>query len=466
VGIKLINYLYYFSVFVLSVIISGSCANQLPPEGGKNDTDPPELNYIFPRPNSTGVKGNKIIIKFNEYVDRRSFEESFFISPLPAKGFIFEWSGKEVEIVFNDNFERERTYVIIIGKDLRDVRGGNNLSEPFGFAFSTGNKLDMGNIYGKVFSDNYDRVKVLLYHIKDTSDYFPDPTVKIPGYVTQVTADGNYTFTNLPNGKFRLYAVTDEDRNNVYDRGIDNVAMLPDDPVLTGDSISVSGLNFALKIPDTDIRSVDFLNSLKPDSAGNVFTNSSKDINLITPFHKFYFYFENKFPDKISVVENFILTDTSSGKIYTPVFNWVSDSLLEVFSSEQFEYNSVIFVGFNVSPSEKYREYFKIYEREKFGKISGKFLNAGTGAPVILKLYNLSDRGIQYTSIISDTSAFTIGNIIEGKYMLFAFRDEDSGGSFDPGIVYPFKAPERFLIYDKDFEIKGNSSIENIILDF
>ncbi|HRI83840.1 MAG TPA: Ig-like domain-containing protein [Ignavibacteria bacterium] len=459
------NFIFYFSVFVLSVSLFCSCANQLPPEGGKNDTDPPRLTYIFPRPNSTGVKGNKIILKFNEYVDRRSFEESFFISPLPAKGFNFEWSGREVEIVFNENFGRDRTYVIIIGKDLRDVRGGNNLSEPAVFAFSTGSKLDKGNISGKVFSDNYDRVKVLLYHVNDTTAIFPDPSVKIPDYVTQVSADGNYTFTNLPDGKFRLYAVIDEDRNNVYDKGIDKAALLPDDPVLTGDSISVSGLHFALNLPDTDIRSVDFLNTLKPDSAGYVFTNYPEN-NLITPFHKFYFYFEDKYPDKKSIVDNFIITDTSSGKKYNPVFNWVNDSLLEVFSTEPFEYNSNISVGFNVSPSEKYRESFKVYEKDKFGKISGRFLNAGSGVPVILKLYNLTDRGISYTSVISDTSAFSIGNIIEGKYMLFAFRDDNSDGSFDKGIVYPFKAPERFLIYDKDFEIKGNSSIENIILDF
>ncbi|HAY35178.1 MAG TPA: hypothetical protein DCY06_13695, partial [Bacteroidetes bacterium] len=173
-----------------------------------------------------------------------------------------------------------------------------------------------------------------------------------------------------------------------------------------------------------------------------------------------------KYPDKKSIVDNFIITDTSSGKKYNPVFNWVNDSLLEVFSTEPFEYNSNISVGFNVSPSEKYRESFKVYEKDKFGKISGRFLNAGSGVPVILKLYNLTDRGISYTSVISDTSAFSIGNIIEGKYMLFAFRDDNSDGSFDKGIVYPFKAPERFLIYDKDFEIKGNSSIENIILDF
>ncbi len=348
---------------MLSVSLFSSCANQLPPEGGKNDTDPPRLTYIFPRPNSTGVKGNKIIIKFNEYVDRRSFEESFFISPLPAKGFNFEWSGKEVEIVFNENFGRDRTYVIIIGKDLRDVRGGNNLSEPAAFAFSTGSKLDKGNISGKVFSDNYDRVKVLLYHIIDTSGMFPDPSVKIPDYVTQVTADGSYAFTNLPDGKFRLYAVIDEDRNNVYDTGIDKAALLPDDPVLTGDSISVSGLNFALNLPDTDIRSVDFLNTLKPDSAGYVFTNYPEDNNLITPFHKFYFYFEDKYPDKKSIVDNFTITDTSSGKKYNPVFNWVNDSLLEVFSTEPFEYNSFVSVGFNVSPSEKYRESFKVYEK-------------------------------------------------------------------------------------------------------
>ncbi|MFZ1322191.1 MAG: Ig-like domain-containing protein [Ignavibacteria bacterium] len=456
-------------IFFILLIFLYSCANQLPPSGGKDDTIPPKLIYIFPKPNSTMVKGNKIVFKFNEYVDRRSFEESFFISPRSAGNYNFDWSGKEVEILFEKNFESDRTYVIIIGKDFKDQRGGNTLSSPVTIAFSTGSRLDKGTFSGKVFAGNYDRVKVMIYFSKDTAAVFSDPANSQPDYITQVNQDGTYEFTNLPNGKFRLYALTDEDRNNVYDSDLDKIALLPDDIKLYGDSTSVSDLNFILDIKDKNNYSSFFLKTLSSDSSDLIYSNYNySGSNFITPEHRFYFYFKNNIPDKKEVVENFIISDTSDRKVYKPIFNWINDSLLEVFTQEKLKFNSVISLTFDIkgTGNSRFSGSFKVYEKDKFGKISGDVKRTDPDIPAILTLYSLSKDGPVYTKVISDTSAFEIDDILEGKYLLFVFIDKDLNGTFDKGNVNPYIAPENFIIYDKDFEIKGNSSIEKILLEF
>jgi len=457
-----------FTVFLFAFLFN-SCANQLPPSGGKDDTDPPQIIYIFPKPNSTNIKGNSIVFKFNEYVDRRSFEESFYISPAKGNTYSFDWSGKEVELTFNKNFDREKTYVIVIGKDFKDVRGGNKITSPVQFAFSTGSKLDSGKLSGKIFSDSYDRVKVMAYFNKDETGGFPDPAKSLPDYITQVTPDGIYEFTNLPEGRFRIYAIRDEDRNNLYSGEPDKIALLPEDIKLSGDSNFVSNLNFILNLPGNDVRSPAFLKSLKPDSADHIYTNKNDNNNFIIPGHRFYFYFKNKTPDKKNIVDNFKIADTATGKIYKPVFNWINDSLLEVFTLETPEYNSVISVSVDLSETDlkyRYKVYYKVYGREKFGKISGRIDISEFIYPVVIKLYDLSDKNVSYGTVLTDTSGFSIDNILEGKYLLFAFIDENSDGEFYRGNVFPFKPPEKYIIYDNDFEIKGNSVKENIILGF
>ena len=434
-----------------------------------DDTDPPKLIYIFPKPNSILVKGNKIVFKFNEYVDRRSFEESFFISPRSAGDYSFDWSGKEVEIIFEKNFRSDRTYVIIIGKDFKDQRGGNTLGSPVIIAFSTGTRLDKGSFSGKVFAGNYDRVKVMIYFNKDTSAVFSDPANSQPDYITQVNQDGTYEFTNLPNGNFRLYALIDEDRNNVYDSDLDKIAMLPDDIKLYGDSNSVSDLNFVLDLKDKNNFSSSFLKTLSSDSSDLIYSNYNySGSNYITPEHKFYFYFKNNIPDKKEIIENFLISDTSDKKVYKPIFNWINDSLLEVFTQEKFKFNSVISLTFNVTEAgnSSFSGSYKVYEKEKFGKISGDVIRTDPDIPAILTLYSLSKDGPVYTEVISDTTVFQIDDILEGKYLLFVFIDKNLNGTFDKGDVNPYKAPENFIIYDKDFEIKGNSSIEKILLEF
>ena len=70
--------LTYFSL--LFMILFSSCANQLPPGGVEDDKMPPEIKSIIPRACTVNFKGRSVKIVFNEYFDRRIFEEAFLIS--------------------------------------------------------------------------------------------------------------------------------------------------------------------------------------------------------------------------------------------------------------------------------------------------------------------------------------------------------------------------------------------------
>ena len=77
-----------------------SCANQQPPGGGDEDKTPPKVSIIAPKPNSVNFRGNTISFEFNEYIDRRSFQDAFRTSPQIKGDIEFSWGTKDVEVKF------------------------------------------------------------------------------------------------------------------------------------------------------------------------------------------------------------------------------------------------------------------------------------------------------------------------------------------------------------------------------
>ena len=461
----------FFLYFIISfTVYFQSCANQLPPTGGDDDKTPPKIISVYPKPNSVNFKDNRLRFRFDEYVDRRSFEESFFISPKPKGGYEFDWSGKEVEVGFSEALDKNKTYVVIIGKDLKDVRGGNALAAPVSFAFSTGSKIDEGNISGMVFSDNNDRVKILAYLIDGKTEDSLNPEKNIPDYILQVSTDGSYEFTNLPDGEYRLFAISDEDRNNLFDKDFDKIAILSDDHKLMKDSNSISGMNFLLKDFDINRSGKEFLDLLKADSINYIYSNISGGDKNIPPEYRFYFYFKNTKLSKADMVNNFSIADSLTGKSYRLVFNWLNDSLLEVFSTEKYNLSSGLKLSIDLTKTDKkynYERRFTVAGKNSFGKISGKIISdEKILPPVYIKLYNKDNKFITYSSKISDTTGFSFDEVLEGNYILLSFIDENDDGKTDKGNYYPFRSAERFIIYDKELKVKGGWNVENVFLKY
>ena len=83
-----------------------SCANQQPPGGGDEDKTPPKVTIVSPKPNSTNFRGNSLIFEFNEYIDRRSFQDAFRTSPQVKGDIEFSWGLKDVEVRFPKDLDK------------------------------------------------------------------------------------------------------------------------------------------------------------------------------------------------------------------------------------------------------------------------------------------------------------------------------------------------------------------------
>src|SRR5512135_2599993 len=99
-----------FALFAVAAMVLGSCAGQRPPQGGPPDTTPPEIVRSVPAPGATNVHPAQIHLEFSEYVDRRSVEQSVFVSP-PLGQLEYSWSGTEVDISIPDTLREQTTYI-------------------------------------------------------------------------------------------------------------------------------------------------------------------------------------------------------------------------------------------------------------------------------------------------------------------------------------------------------------------
>jgi hypothetical protein len=227
-----------------------SCAGQVAPSGGAPDRIPPIVSSTVPDTNSVRVSTHEIILTFSKYVDRRSLEESIFISPYLG-ALEFEWSGREVTIKFKDTLRARTTYVVNVGTDVVDLRERNRMGSGFTLAFSTGDSIDQGMIRGRVYDDRPEGLMVFAYRLGGINPDTLDPARTRPDFIMQTGEGGRFTFSNLALGGYRVFAVRDEYRNLIYDREIDEIGVPSGDIFLDRKTPSVDGVFFRLQKEDT-----------------------------------------------------------------------------------------------------------------------------------------------------------------------------------------------------------------------
>ena len=460
-----INNLLIYSLFVYVLASFAGCANQQPPPGGDDDKIPPRFKYLYPKPNSTGFTGNEITIEFDEYVDRRSFTDAFFVSPKPKGNISFDWSGKEVTVKFDKGLDKDKTYLFVIGKIFKDVRN-NTISEPIQFAVSTGSTIDKGKVSGKVFGKNFDKVYLFAYRYKDESGNNIDPSKDYADFVMPVSNEGSYKFENLSNGKYRFFAVFDNDNNGLYDKELERISVTDKD-VEVKDTNSNAGINFVLNdvlIPPDYYSGREFFKALQPDTSGKIFSNindGDKNVGLLS---RYYFYFKNKSVTKDDIAGSF-MQDTLGKKVKL-IYNWLSDSLLEVVPTTGLYFNAPLSFNFNYS-EKKYRLNFTIGDERKSGDIKGVIMDRyKIPSAVVVSLINKNKKELNFNRTLTTDSTFTFEGLYEGTYYIVAYVDSDNNGKYTSGEYYPYKPSEKVIVYSSELNLKGGWNIENVVLSF
>ena len=204
-----------YLLFVL--ILFASCAQKVAPEGGIRDTESPKIVASDPKNFSTDFKEQKIKLVFSEYVQLRSIQNQFIISPPVNELPKFKLNGKTLTVTFVDTLKENTTYNLNFGNAIGDLTENNILDSNI-FVFSTGKLLDSLRITGTVkdaFSLAPEKdIWVMLY--KETHDD-SIVTKKKPYYFTKTNEQGQYELNYLAQGNYKIFALSDKNSNYLFD---------------------------------------------------------------------------------------------------------------------------------------------------------------------------------------------------------------------------------------------------------
>lgn len=222
----------YFPIIPISIILgitifSHSCANTTtPPSGGPKDTIPPIVMKMKPAMADTMVKRTKPSIEFtfNEYIQVKD-PKNLFLSPPQEKPVKFRMKGKTLVLNLENDLDSNQTYTVDISNALADNNEGNPYPG-FVLSFSTGNQVDSMYITGIAQDCNsltpIKGATIMLY--KDQSDSAIFKTRPVAAVKTDEW--GFFCLRNIEDTVYRVYAITDDNSNNLYDPETEKVAFL------------------------------------------------------------------------------------------------------------------------------------------------------------------------------------------------------------------------------------------------
>ncbi|MEQ8419412.1 MAG: Ig-like domain-containing protein [Arenibacter algicola] len=246
-----------FLFLLLTVSALVQCARRGAPSGGDKDITPPKLVKAEPKNMSINFDSKKIRLYFDEYVKLKDIEKQLIVSPPLKYTPLISPQGsanRYVEVIIKDTLKANTTYTLNFGQSIIDNNEGNPLSY-FTYVFSTGDYIDSLTVSGVVkdaFNKNADTfISIMLYEIDSV---YTDSTIyrQPPNYITN-TLDSTPIFhlKNLKEGKYAMFGVKDEAKNNIFDQKVDKIAFIKDTINLPTDSVYL--LTMFKELPDYSI---------------------------------------------------------------------------------------------------------------------------------------------------------------------------------------------------------------------
>lgn len=215
------------AIVMISMMFSHSCANTTtPPTGGPKDTIPPVITRLAPLPGTINVPRHKtkLYLEFDEYVTVKD-PKSLFLSPPMEKAPKYKLKGKGVLVTFENDLDSNKTYTLDVTNAIGDNNEGN-MFPGYTLVFSTGDRIDSMMVTGVVQDCNtlqpIKGATVMLYKDQADSAVFlsrPDAAVKTDEW-------GYFCLRNIQDTVYRMYAIIDENNNNIYEAESEKVAFI------------------------------------------------------------------------------------------------------------------------------------------------------------------------------------------------------------------------------------------------
>ncbi|MDR2086632.1 MAG: Ig-like domain-containing protein [Dysgonamonadaceae bacterium] len=335
--IRFIKNSLFIAVYLL-LIISGlyACASIGNPSGGDYDVKPPQFTASKPARDAIEFKGNKIEIQFDEFISIEKPSEKVIITPPQQKSPVIRAVGRKITVELKDSLIPNTTYTF----DFTDAIVDNNEKNPiegFSFAFSTGAILDSLIISGILLNaENLEpmpNVMIGLHVNREDSAFTSLPFMR----TSQTNDRGMFWIRNVAPGAYRIFALTDMNRNFKFDQPGEAIAfcdslIVPSfEPAIRMDTIwkdsltvdTIREIQYTRFTPD-DVKLFLFREEFEPQYFSKIERPDEKRFIL-------HFNSEKALPPDLHLTENnpendrFIREFSPDRKSIT---YWISDSLV------------------------------------------------------------------------------------------------------------------------------------------
>ncbi len=111
---------------------------------------------------------------------------------------------------------------------------------------------------------------------------------------------------------------------------------------------------------------------------------------------------------------------------------------------------------------------FRTIDDEAFSSIEGLVDDTNrvdTAGDIFVTARNVSGKvPKEYLLKLGQSGSFAVRDILEGKYLLSAYRDRNSNGAYDPGRPFPYRPSERFTQFSDTLRLRARWPLEGVEL--
>src|SRR5580658_4015863 len=454
------------------------CANIIPPSGGPKDTLPPVLLTATPVEFSRHVSGNKIVFKFDEYVDAKDIRTELVVNPVQKIEPLSEGHLQTVTVKLKDTLLPNTTYTLNFYKGIKDVNEGNILRN-FSYVFSTGDHIDSGQFTGNVVlavTGKPDSSLVVILHKKlEDSAVFKER----PWYLTKVDTLGQFQFQHIQPGKYAIYALKDEGGSHKY-LSRSQLFAFHDGNIDVTSAGGYVNLYAYQEVPETKSSSKSGnSNGAGGTSGGNnnqtKSTKKSRDkdrrleleTNVTNGVFDILDTFKLSFTTGLKIFDSTLIrfTDENFKDIPLNRYRWVRDStnkhfyLAYVFPLET-KFNLILDKAFAVDSADRKllkddTIAFKTKKDIDYGEIRIRVFNLDLSKKPVLLFFS---GDVPKVSIPFGNKKEVRRLLFKpGDYELRILYDTNGNGKWDPGEFFgKHKQPEKVITVMKKFTVKAN----------
>ena len=456
-----IGFLLFITIIASLDGITG-CASIVPPTGGDKDTLPPLLLSVTPPDSSRNFEGKRITFVFNEFVQVDNPFSNLLITPTPKTTPNVESRLRTVTVAIRDTLEPNTTYTFDFGDAIRDINEGNILRN-FTYIFSTGTVLDSLEFSGRVIIAETGKTDstllVFLYKNLDDSAVIKER----PRYVTRLDNNGNFTFRNLPPGRFAIYSVKDEGGSKRYLSRAQRFAFSDTPIVVQQNSTPVTLYAFVAKdtsaaVPPSSIRSTNTKNTAADKRLRLETSLEAEQLGLLDSFHLYFrttplqFFDSTKIRltgEKFEPLDGYRFVRDTSNKRVTLFYPWTENTGYQLIFGKDFAEDTS---GRKLLRDDTIS--FRTRREKEYGLVRLRFPNLDlTKNPVLLFVQN--ENIVQ--SHVFTNKEFYAKIFKPGEYELRLLYDANKNAQWDTGEFFGRHIqPERVIPISRKLTVKAN----------